>query len=86
MHARSLAESHPVTAIRQQDQRPTREVIVEEIIAFKNKSTLASTLLQLNEAMQSVEGRIKSHIIKMDSDINKYTFIKINDMVSTAAE
>ena len=36
--------------------------------------------------MQSVEGRIKSHMTKMSGDTNKHTTLKIDDMASAAVE
>ena len=55
-HAHSLVGSYLVAAARQQDQRPTREVIAEAITAFKNESAPAPFLHQLIEVMQTVEG------------------------------
>ena len=85
-HARSLAGSHPVATTKQQDQRPTREVIVEAIIAFKNESVPTPILHQLIEVMQIVEGRIKNHLTDFGGNINIHTSSKIDHVASTTTE
>ena len=61
-HVKSLAGTHPTATVLAQDQRPTREVIAEEITAFKNNTAPDSTLHELITTLHQFENRLKSHI------------------------
>lgn len=76
-HTKSLAGSHPSATARPQDQRPTREVIVEAITAFKNDTAQDATLNQLTTTLHQVEHSLKSHISCTSDTINTHTTSQI---------
>jgi hypothetical protein len=82
LHIKSLAGTHPTATARAQDRRPTREVIVEAITAFKNDSVPSPTLDQFTATLHQVETRLKSHMSSVRNDITIHTAAKV-DAAST---
>lgn len=81
-HARSIYGSRPNSAAQQQDQRPTREVIADEITALKNETLVTPTLTQFETSMSAVEHRLRSHISTLGSSINNHFTERIDHVVS----
>lgn len=69
---------------KSQDQRPTREVIAEAIIALKNETPTPPTLNQFESTMQAVETRLRTHLSTLGSSINNHTSEKV-DAAATQA-
>ena len=77
-HIKSLAGTHPTATARAQDQRPSKEVIAETIMAFKNDVAPDPTLYQLTTTLHQVESRLKSHITSTSEGINTHTAIQVD--------
>jgi hypothetical protein len=78
-HVKSLAGTHPTAVAKAQDRRPTREVIVEALTAFKNESLPAPNLSQLTNTLHQVESRLKNHMSTVKDNINVHTTTQLEN-------